>query len=102
MFTALAERVFGSANARYVKKLETIVDAINALESEIEALDDAALKERTNWLRDRHAAGAVGAVPTSPVYDDEGNLQTDFFDSSVAPTTRGDAGHLKVSRAHPM
>ena len=57
MFTALAERVFGSANARYVKKLETIVDAINALESEIEALDDAALKERTNWLRDRHAAG---------------------------------------------
>ena len=47
------------------------------------------------------ATGAVGAVPTSPVYDDEGNLQTDFFESSVAPTTRGDAGHLKVSRAHP-
>ena len=57
MFTALAERVFGSANARYVKKLETIVDSINALEPEIAALDDAALKDRTNWLRDRHAAG---------------------------------------------
>ena len=57
MFTALAERVFGSANARYVKKLETIVDTINALEPEIEALDDAALKDRTNWLRDRLAAG---------------------------------------------
>ena len=57
MFTALAERVFGNANTRYVKKLETIVDAINALEPEIEALDDAALKNRTNWLRDRHAAG---------------------------------------------
>ncbi len=57
MFTALAERVFGSANTRYIKKLESIVAAINALEPEVEALDDDALKARTDWLRGRHAAG---------------------------------------------
>jgi preprotein translocase subunit SecA len=57
MFTALAERVFGSANTRYIKKLEGIVATINALEPEIEALDDVALKARTNWLRERHAGG---------------------------------------------
>ncbi len=39
---------------------------------------------------------AVGAVPAGPVYDSEGNLQTDFFDARVTPTTRGDAAHLKV------
>ncbi|MFT5440422.1 MAG: preprotein translocase subunit SecA, partial [Alphaproteobacteria bacterium] len=57
MFTALAERVFGSANTRHIKKLESVVATINALEPEIEGLDDAALKARTNGLRERHAAG---------------------------------------------
>ncbi len=57
MLATLAERVFGSANTRYIKKLEATVASINALEPELEALDDAALRARTEWLRDRHEAG---------------------------------------------
>ncbi len=57
MLAALAERVFGSANTRYIKKLENTVESINALEPELEALDDDALRTRTGWFRERHEAG---------------------------------------------
>jgi preprotein translocase subunit SecA len=57
MFAALAERVFGSANSRYIKRLEKNVELINALEPEIEALDDDALRARTDWLRGRYDEG---------------------------------------------
>ena len=40
MITALAERVFGSANCRYLKRLEKTVSEINKLEPALEALDD--------------------------------------------------------------
>jgi preprotein translocase subunit SecA len=54
---ALAQRMFGSPTSRKLKALSYKVDAINALEPSLEALDDAALKQRTQWLKDRHAAG---------------------------------------------
>jgi len=57
MFAALAKRVFGSANDRFIKTLNTTVAAINALEPEVQALDDEALKGRTAALRARLAAG---------------------------------------------
>jgi preprotein translocase subunit SecA len=57
MLQALAKSLFGSANDRYVKKLQPIVDAVNALEPEMEALDDATLKARTPWLKGRLEAG---------------------------------------------
>jgi preprotein translocase subunit SecA len=57
MFAALAKRVFGSANDRFIKALNTTVEAINALEPEVQKLDDAALKARTDWLRQRLANG---------------------------------------------
>ena len=57
MFDALARSVFGSANDRYVKGLSGSVDAINGLEPEMEALSDAELKARTDWLKGRAAAG---------------------------------------------
>jgi preprotein translocase subunit SecA len=57
MFAALAKRVFGSANDRFIKSLNATVAAINALEPEVQKLDDAALKARTAWLRDRVAKG---------------------------------------------
>jgi preprotein translocase subunit SecA len=53
MLQAIAKSLFGSANDRYVKKLQPIVDAVNSLEPEIEALDDETLKARTPWLRER-------------------------------------------------
>ena len=57
MIGALAKRVFGSANDRYVKRLAKIVSDVNALEPELEKLDDAALRARTDWLKGRYAAG---------------------------------------------
>jgi len=57
MIGALARRFFGSANDRYIKSLQPLVTRINALEGELEALSDAALAERTIWLKGRLDAG---------------------------------------------
>ncbi|NQW01729.1 MAG: preprotein translocase subunit SecA, partial [Rhodospirillales bacterium] len=57
MLDALAKRLFGSANDRYLKRLQTRVDAINALEPTLVALSDDDLKARTPWLRQRLEAG---------------------------------------------
>jgi len=57
MIGAIARRLFGSANDRYVRSLHKQVAAINALEPEIEALDDDALRARTDWFRERLANG---------------------------------------------
>ncbi len=57
MFGAIARRVFGSANERFLKGLKKQVHAINALEEELEGLDDEDLRARTPWLRERLEAG---------------------------------------------
>lgn len=49
--------VFGSANARYLKKLQPQVDAINALEPRFQAMSDEELREQTTKLRHRFNAG---------------------------------------------
>ncbi len=49
--------VFGSANARYLKKLQPQVAAINALEPKYQEMSDAELKEQTARFRKRMAAG---------------------------------------------
>src|SRR5438105_8016675 len=53
MLGAIARRLFGSANDRYIKSLQPLVDAINELEAELEKLPDEALAERTAWLKGR-------------------------------------------------
>ncbi len=57
MFGAIARRLFGTANDRFLKSLDSIVQAVNALEAEVAALDDEALKARTPWLKERLAKG---------------------------------------------
>src|SRR5688500_17858709 len=57
MLGALAKRIFGSSNDRFVKALQPGVAAINALEPPLEALSDAELAARTPWLRERLANG---------------------------------------------
>ncbi|MFP4125424.1 MAG: preprotein translocase subunit SecA [Alphaproteobacteria bacterium] len=59
MLAAIAKRVFGSANERRLVALRRQVDAINALEPELERLDDAGLRARTDALRARLAEGAT-------------------------------------------
>ena len=50
-------KIFGTANDRTIKGLRKTVDRINALEPELEALDDEALKARTPAFRERLEAG---------------------------------------------
>jgi len=57
MLGALAKRLFGSANERFLKGLDLDVAAIGALEPELEALDDAGLRARTDAFRQRLTAG---------------------------------------------
>ncbi|MGB8839574.1 MAG: preprotein translocase subunit SecA [Aliidongia sp.] len=57
MLGALARRLFGSANDRFLKGLSGDVRAINVLEAELEALDDAALADRTRLFRERLEQG---------------------------------------------
>ena len=57
MFGALVRTIFGTSNDRVVRGMRKTVEAINALEPKIAALDDAALKARTPWLKERLAKG---------------------------------------------
>ena len=57
MLGAFAKKIFGSANERYVKGLLSLVQQINALEPELEALSDSDLTARTEALKARHQAG---------------------------------------------
>ncbi len=57
MLGALAKRLFGTRNDRLIKSLRPIVDQINAKEAEVAALDDVGVRERTDWLKGRLAAG---------------------------------------------
>ena len=50
--------MFGTPNERRIKAMRPIVDGINALESNFEALSDQGLIEKTNMLKERFAAGA--------------------------------------------
>jgi preprotein translocase subunit SecA len=58
MFGALARRLFGSANDRYIKSLGPLVDQINEIEPALEKLSDEALCARTAEFRERLADGA--------------------------------------------
>jgi len=58
MLGAFAKRLFGTANDRIIKSLGKTVDAINALEPELERLSDADLRARTDMFRERLQGGA--------------------------------------------
>ncbi|PJK11393.1 preprotein translocase subunit SecA [Lysobacteraceae bacterium NML120232] len=57
MFNSLLTRVFGSRNDRLLTQLNKIVVKINALEPQMQALSDDALKAKTQEFRERIAAG---------------------------------------------
>ncbi len=49
--------LFGSSNARYVKRLQSRVDAINSLEPKFEAMSDEELLDQTRQFRARLESG---------------------------------------------
>ena len=53
MLEAIAKRLFGSANDRFLNNLSPKLQAINALEPSLEKLSDAELAARTPWLKER-------------------------------------------------
>jgi len=53
MIGNLVKKVFGSKNERELKKLEPVVDKINSLEPEFEALTDEQLQAKTDEFRQR-------------------------------------------------
>src|SRR5690349_7842402 len=57
MIGAVARKLFGSANERRIRSYQPRVEAINALEKELEALSDEALKARTEQFKKRVAEG---------------------------------------------
>ncbi len=50
-------KIFGSKNDRIIKKLQPIVEQINSFEADIQKLDDAALRAKTEEFRGRFAKG---------------------------------------------
>ena len=53
----LMEKIFGDLNAKEVKKIEKIVDRIEAYDEEMQALSDDELRGKTQEFRDRLADG---------------------------------------------
>src|ERR1700691_3752606 len=58
MIGAVARKLFGSSNDRRIRAFRPRVDAINALEKELEALSDEALRARTDEFKKQLAEGA--------------------------------------------
>src|ERR1700758_896057 len=57
MIGAVARKLFGSSNERRIRAYRPRVDAINALEKELEPLSDDALRARTEVFRQELKAG---------------------------------------------
>ena len=57
MIGAVARKLFGSANERRIRSYQPRVEAINAIEKELEALSDDALKARTEQFKKQVAEG---------------------------------------------
>ncbi len=59
MFFDFLTKIFGSKNEREIKRLQPLVEEINAMEPRIKALSDEALKHQTVVLKERLAQGAT-------------------------------------------
>ncbi len=57
MITSLLTKVFGSKNERELKKIQPVVDEVNALEPSIQSLSDAELKNQTQRFKERVGNG---------------------------------------------
>ncbi|MFW6314022.1 MAG: preprotein translocase subunit SecA, partial [Desulfohalobiaceae bacterium] len=51
MFSFLAKKMFGSKNERYLRGLQPLVDRVNSLEPEVQALADSEFPQRISTLR---------------------------------------------------
>ena len=59
LLEGLMKKIFGDPNEKELKSVQVYVDAVNALEKDIENMSDASLAEKTVEFRDRIAKGAT-------------------------------------------
>ena len=59
LLESLMKKIFGDPNEKELKKVQVYVDAVNALEKDIENMSDASLTAKTEEFRDRLAKGAT-------------------------------------------
>jgi len=59
MIGAVARKIFGSSNDRRIRSYRARVEEVNALEKELEALSDDALRARTDEFKKQLAEGAT-------------------------------------------
>ena len=59
LLEGLMKKIFGYPNEKELKSVQVYVDAVNALEKDIENMSDASLAEKTAEFRDRIAKGAT-------------------------------------------
>jgi len=57
MLSKITRKIFGSRNDRIIKNLGQRIASINALEADMQALDDEQLKQKTSDLKQRFEAG---------------------------------------------
>ena len=74
----IAKKLFGSENDRKLKKLRPIVERINALEPQMEAMSDEQLKNQTNLFRERL---------------DKGETLDDLLEEAFATVREAASGH---------
>ena len=65
MIGAVARKLFGSANARRIRSYQPLLDAINAVEPEVVALSDDALRARTADCSGPMTPGANELMPAN-------------------------------------
>ena len=59
MITDTLKKIFGTRNDRELKRIRKMVTRINRLEEEFQALDDQALRAKTDEFRSRLTAGRI-------------------------------------------
>src|SRR5689334_9498404 len=69
MIQGVLKKIFGSRNERLLKQYGRIVREINALEPEISALSDDALRAKTDEFRKRVQERLAGVAPAKAVND---------------------------------
>jgi preprotein translocase subunit SecA len=91
-------KLFGTKNEREIKKLQPRVQAVNALESKIEKLDDAQLRSRLNELK----VQVGNQLADNKKNHDELACATSTCSSSAASCcTKGKIAEMRPVRARP-
>lgn len=57
MFSTLMKRIFGSRNERTLRRMEKVVETINAMEKDLQALSDEQLRAKTEIFKTRLSQG---------------------------------------------